>query len=139
MIKIADIKDRKVFEGLEVATEIIRPVAGKWADGDIRTADHLQLTLRSKTAKPIQSVYAYLNYYDENGKELGYDFDSPKANINQGEDAKVSILLTPPENCAYVTLEVDGEYHSRKKCMACIVGLAVGLGLVLALQYFLHA
>ena len=138
-MKITDIKDREIFEGLEVANEIIRPVAGKWADGEIRTTDNLQLAIRSKTSKKIQSVYAYVNYYDQNGKELGYDFDFPKTGIKPGEEAKVSILLLPPEQCAYAKLEINAEYASKRKCMLCVLTLAAAIASIFGLQYFLHA
>lgn len=138
MITITDIRDRKVFEGLEVVNENLRPVAAKWADGEIRSSDNLQLTLRSRSPKSVRAVYAYLNYYDKNGHELGYDFDFPKADLKPGEDAKVSILLNPPAKWAYATLEVQAEYGS-KKCTACIVSLGVSLAILLGLQYFLHA
>lgn len=138
-MKITDIRDRKVFEGLEIADEIIRPVAGKWADGEIRSTDHLQLTIRSKASKQIQAVYAYLNYYDENGKELGYDFDFPKTKIKPGEQEKVSVMLSPPEKWSYASLEVNAEYDTKMKCVVCVLVLATALAATLGLQYFIHA
>lgn len=137
MITITDIRDRKIFEGLEIVSENLRPVAAQWADGEIRSSDNLQLTLRSKNSKPVRAMYAYLTYYDAQGKELGYDFDFPKTGWKPGEDAKVSILLKPPATWAYASLDVQAEYGS-KKCRACVLGLGLSLALVLALQYFLH-
>ena len=138
-MNIADIRDRKVFAGLELVNEVIRPVAATWADGEIRSTDNLQLTIRSIASKKIRSVYAYLTYYDENGKELGYDFDFPKTKIAPGTEAKVSLMLQPPEECSYATLELEAEYDSKVKCMACVFILSVAIATILGLQYFIHA
>lgn len=139
MMKITNIRDRKVFEGLEITNEIIRPVAGMWSDGEIRATDHLQLTIRSTTSKPIQSVYAYLNYYDEDGKELGFDVDSPKMPVKPGSEERLSLMLLPPEKWSYATLEVSAEYHSTRKCLLCVFLLSMLIAVILGLQYFIHA
>ena len=106
---IETIRERRLSDGIEITNEVIKPVAEKWDDGLVHEIDNLQVTFRPAGEEELENVLAYLYYYDENGKELGHDFDVPESKIFPGTEARVSIMLIPPENFSYAVLELKAD------------------------------
>jgi len=131
-MKISDIKNRIIFEGLEVTNEVIRPVSEKWNDGLVHETDNLQLTIRSISDKPIVDVMGYLYFYNTNGDELGHDFDITEAKILPSKEARLSFLLRPPDGFSYAEFEVKAEYEKKNNYLANIIFFGVVMALIYA-------
>jgi hypothetical protein len=138
-MKLTDVKNRKVFEGIEITNEVIRPVSEKWVDGLVHETDNLQLTIKSINEKPITDVMAYLYYYDANGKELGHDFDITDSKIKQDKEARLSFMLSPPDYFKYAELEIKAEYEERYNFKANIIFFVVCAAAIYGYQFFKSA
>lgn len=124
---IETIKERKLPSGIEIINEVVKPVAEKWNDGLVRETDNLQVTFRSVADQNLKEVMAYLHYYDAEGNELGHEFDLPEANVLPGAEARVSLMLAPPENFSYTILEFKAEQENKPNHLSHVVVVAIGL------------
>ena len=138
-MKLTDVKNRKVFEGIEITNEVIRPVAEKWVDGLVHETDNLQLTIKSISEKPITDVMAYLYYYDANGKELGHEFDITDSKIKQGQEARLSFMLLPPDNFKSAEIELKAEYEEKHNYKASIIFFVICLAVIYGYELFKSA
>ncbi len=109
------IRERKVPTSIKVLRETVKPVAEKWEDGLIRSTDNLQLVLKNTGPKSLTEVWVYLYYMDVEGNELGHEFDITHDPVKPGEDARVSLMLLPPEGFDYAVLEVTADEHSENR------------------------
>ena len=117
------IANRKLFEGLRLVGESIRPVSEKWDDGVVRSTDNLQLVVESVADRSIKDAMAYLYYFDSKGNEIGHEFDLTQEKIEPGEKARFSLMLQPPANIASAELEIKAEYKKRDKLWVNIVAV----------------
>jgi len=111
---IETIRERNLAEGIYIINEAVKPVAEKWKDGLVRETDNLQITFKSVAKTNLIEVWAYLYYYDSEGKELGHEFDIPEAKISPGTEARVSFMLIPPKGYAYTVIEFKAEQERKE-------------------------
>jgi len=68
--------------------------------------------------KPLTDVTAYLYYYDEEGHELGHEFDITDSKILPHNEARLSFILLPPEGYSYSNIEIKAEYEEKDSLIA---------------------
>ena len=129
-MKLSNITEKIIFEGLVLANEVIKPVAEKWDDGCIHKTDNLQLTIKSISKRNITDAMAYLYYYDAEGNELGHEFDITDAKILPDNDARFNLMLLPPENFTHSKLEIKAEYEAKNNYLVNIAFAIIVAGLV---------
>ncbi|WP_091511196.1 hypothetical protein [Microbulbifer yueqingensis] len=139
-MKISDVKNRDVFEGLEITNEVIKPVAEKWEDGLIRKTDNLQLTIKSVSNRKIKDVMAYLYYYDSQGQELGHEFDITESDpVLPDSTSRVSFMLIPPSGFSYAEISIKARFAERYQLIYTIVWLGIAAGAAYLLSLWPNA